>query len=153
MGKHLWSAIFETLSNPVKGIAAQGNAKDMWQLAKKRPRGAEKGKKSVKTRCFKQSQPNPHHGSVPLNILKKSWKDYEGPQKNGWLDHIRYVQELGSEWVASQNTTLCMRGLWTKRQMYPYLKITRTVLFQPLHIVRNDFILAHIYLSLSPHHV
>ena len=117
MGKHLWSAIFETLSNPVKGIAAQGNAKDMWQLAKKDQGGPKKEKKSVKTRWFKQSQPNPHHGSVPLNILKKSWKDYEGPHKKGWLDHIRYVQELGSEWVTSQNTTLCMRGLWTKRQM------------------------------------
>ena len=104
----------------------------------------------MKTRWFKQSQPNPHHGSVPLNILKISWKDYKHLQKKGWLNHIRYV---GSEWVTSQNTTLCMRGLWTKRQMYPYLKITQTVLFQPLHIVINDFILAQIYLSLSLHHL
>ena len=72
MEKHFWSAIFETLSNPVKGIAAQGNAGNMRQLPKK----TEKGKKSVKTRRFKPKptswQRAPQHLEEILKGLRRS---------------------------------------------------------------------------------
>ena len=58
MGKHFWSAIFETLSNPVKGIAAQGNAKDMWQLAKK-AKGARKRRKECENKIVQTISTKP----------------------------------------------------------------------------------------------